>query len=42
MDNIISVSMPQATVVGVEIVSIDANGDHSVALSSRQLKLLDL
>ena len=44
MDNIISISLPQATVglEGVEIVSIDANGDHSATLSGRQLKLLDL
>ena len=42
MDNIISISLPQAIVVGVEIVSIDANGDHSAALSGRQLKLLNL
>ena len=44
MNNIISISLPQATVglEGVEIVSIDANGDHSEALSCRQLKLLDL
>ena len=44
MDNIISISLPQATVglKCVEIVSIDANGDHSASLSGRQLKLLDL
>ena len=44
MDDIKSISLPQATVglEGIEIVSIDANGDHSAALSGRQLKLLDL
>lgn len=37
MDNTRSVSLPQATVglEGIEIVSIDAKGDHSAALSGR-------
>ena len=41
MDNIKSISLPQATVglEGIEIVSIDANGDLSATLSGRQLKL---
>lgn len=41
MDNNRSISVPQATVglEGVEIISIDANGDHSAALSGKQLKL---
>ncbi|RVW82450.1 Ultraviolet-B receptor UVR8 [Vitis vinifera] len=36
MDNTRSISVPQATVglEGVEIISIDANGDHSAALSA--------
>ena len=44
MDNIRTISLPQATVrlEGVEIVSIDADGDHSATLSGRQLKPLDL
>ena len=44
MDNIISISLPHSTVglEGIEIVSIDANGDHSATLSGRQLKLLNL
>lgn len=41
MDAIRSVSLPRATLglENVEVVSIEANGDHSAALSGKYLKL---